>query len=265
MDYDDNDVAGADLLATFLTAKNRPIRMNLSFADGVSSDVLLPQRIDGVEAICDGIEMRVYCVSLDAAVPLKTLIGLPVEVQLVTDQGNLRRICGIVAEASQGESDGGLATYQLVMRDALAILDLGASTRVFLNQTELDVVKTVLGEARRNNPALAATFEVEIDLALGMRGRHRVSGLGQARGFLLFCCWAGGIGRSQAAASRSRVQAAAKTSRNGQAEASANLTRRTLMVTWAPIFSSLRRIVPQVAAASSVPARAMRRSAHMST
>src|SRR5471032_471762 len=121
VDYDD-DYDAADLIGKYLTTKNRPIRMNLNFADGVSSDVLLPQRIDGVEAICDGIEMRIYCVALDATLALKTLIGLPVEVQLVTDQGNLRRICGIVAEASQGESDGGLATYQLVMRDALAIL-----------------------------------------------------------------------------------------------------------------------------------------------
>lgn len=168
MDHDD-DFEAADLIGQYLTAKNRPIRLQLGFADGVSSDVLLPQRIDGVEAICEGIEMRIYCVALDASLPLKTLVGVPAELQLVTDQGQLRSICGIVAEASQGESDGGLATYQLVLRDALAILDLGVNTRVFLDKTELDVVQTVLGEARRDNPALAAAFEVEIDAALGMR------------------------------------------------------------------------------------------------
>jgi type VI secretion system secreted protein VgrG len=168
VDYDD-DFDGAEQLGKVLTAKNRPIRMNLSFPDGVASDVLLPQRIDGVEAVCDGIELRIYCLALDAGIPLKTLIGLPVEVQLITDQGNLRSICGIVAEASQGESDGGLASYQLVLRDALAVLDLGVNTRVFLNKTELEVVKTVLAEARRNNPALAATFEFEVDMALGLR------------------------------------------------------------------------------------------------
>src|SRR5262245_38468526 len=75
----------------------------------------------------------------------------------------------------------------------------------------------------------------------------------------------GRIGRSQAAACRSLVLAAAKTSRNGWAEASANLTRRTLTVTWAPILSSFRRMLPQVAFANSVPASAMRRSAHMRT
>ena len=166
---DEDDYDGASQLAQYLSTKNRPLRMYLGMADGPTDVVLLPQRIDGYEAVCDGIEMRIYCVALDAQLPLKEFIGLAVEVQLVTDQGNLRSIGGIVAEASQGESDGGLATYQLVMRDALAILDLDVNTRVFLNQSELDVVQTVLGEARRSNPALAALFEFEIDTALGVR------------------------------------------------------------------------------------------------
>ena len=168
-DYACDDYDGAEQLGKLLTASNRPLRMQLGFAEGVSSNVLLPQRVEGVEAICEGIEMRVYCLALDAQLPLKSLIGLPVEIQIVTDQGALRSVCGLVAEASAGESDGGLASYQLVVRDALAILDLGTGTRVFLNQSELDVVKTVLAEARRSNPALAAVFEFEVETALGTR------------------------------------------------------------------------------------------------
>ncbi|WP_343028490.1 type VI secretion system Vgr family protein [Massilia sp. MP_M2] len=168
MDHD-NDFDVADELNEILTASNRPLRMQLGFPDGVASDVLLPQRIEGVEAICDGIEMRIDCLALDAHLQLDTLIGLPVQVQIVTDQGQLRSICGIVATASAGESDGGLASYQLLMRDALAILDLDVSTRVFLDQTELTVVKTVLGEARRANPGLAAMFEFELETALSLR------------------------------------------------------------------------------------------------
>jgi len=41
--------------------------------------------------------------------------------------------------------------------------------------------------------------------------------------------------------------------------------RRTLRVTWAPIFRSFRRMVPQVALASSVWMSAIRRSAVSST
>ncbi len=47
----------------------------------------------------------------------------------------------------------------------------------------------------------------------------------------------------------------------GQAEAMANLIRRTEMRTSAPIFNSLSRMVPQVASVNLVSARAMRRNA----
>lgn len=168
-DHNFDDYGGAEQLGNLLTASNRPLRMQLGFPEGVTGKVLLPHRIEGVEAICEGIEMRIYCLALDARLQLKSLIGLPAEVQIVTDQGALRSICGIVAEASAGESDGGLASYQLVMRDALAILDLGVTSRVFLNQSEIEVVKTVLAEARRGNPALAAMFEFEVETTLDAR------------------------------------------------------------------------------------------------
>lgn len=167
MDYDQFD--DTNPIEQYLTARNRPLRMQLALADGLSDTLLLPQRITGTEAVCGGIELRVYCVSLDVRLPLKELTGVAAEVQIVTDEGKLRSICGIVAEAVQGESDGGLATYQLVIRDALAILDLAVNTRVFLDKTELEIVQVILTEARRNNPALAAAFEFEVDAALGMR------------------------------------------------------------------------------------------------
>lgn len=110
---------------------------------------------------------------------------------------------------------------------------------------------------------LLAALWVE-QLSPGVRGGGRDCGLVRL-GIFPVLLLGGQIGRSQAAASRSRVLAAAKTSRNGQAEARANLTWRTLTVTCAPILSSLRRMLPQDAFASSVPASAMRRSALTST
>lgn len=68
-----------------------------------------------------------------------------------------------------------------------------------------------------------------------------------------------------AALAHNRRAASSKTSRSGQADANASFTRRTLIVTSAPIFSSFSRIVPQVAVASLVPASPMRLTAHMST
>jgi type VI secretion system secreted protein VgrG len=75
VDYDEQ-LDGAEQIAQYFTARNRPLRLRIGLASGVSDDLLLPQRIQGYEAICDGIELRVYCLSLDAYLPLKTLIGV---------------------------------------------------------------------------------------------------------------------------------------------------------------------------------------------
>jgi len=157
------------LLEQHLSAANRPLRMRLARPDGNSDDVLLPQRINGFEAMCDGLEYRVLCVADDACLPLKDFIALPVELQIVTDQGTLRSICGIVTEASAGESDGGLATYQLVIRDALAIMEKRVSTRIFRTKNELEIVEIMFTEWRQSNPVMAAAFDFEFDQALALR------------------------------------------------------------------------------------------------
>src|SRR5258708_16891225 len=81
-------------------------------------------------------------------------------------------------------------------------------------------------------------------------------------------CGVGGTGFSAqlvSAAVESARWAVAKTALYGQPDAMASLMRRTLMVTRAPILNSLRRMVPQVASARSVVARARRRRLSGST
>ena len=69
----------------------------------------------------------------------------------------------------------------------------------------------------------------------------------------------------QATAWRKRVWASAYSGCQGRAEAMATFTRRTLRRTCASIFSSLRRMVPQLASANCVCLRPIRRRAHSST
>src|SRR5438034_7353527 len=66
------------------------------------------------------------------------------------------------------------------------------------------------------------------------------------------------------AAIASRIAARPQSWAAGQADAMAILMRRTLMRTSAPILSSLRRMVPQLACANSVSCRPIRRRAHSS-
>jgi len=150
-----------------LTEAKRPIRVRLSQGQQVLSDVLLVKRVTGTETLCGGLEYRLLCVSTRADLPLKEFIALPVELQFVTDRGDLRAVCGIVAQAAAGQSDGGLATYELVVRDALVLMEQRTNTRVFRNLNELDITQVILDEWRQNNPVLAKAFDMDWSYVVG--------------------------------------------------------------------------------------------------
>lgn len=145
-----------------LAAAHRPIRLRLAMEDGILEDLLIVSRMSGCEAVCGGINYVLSCVSAQAGMPLKQFIANPAEVQLVTDRGGLRRVCGIVAGASEGQGDGGLATYQLLVHDALALLDKTCNTRIFRNASEVDITHILLKEWRAANPIAARAFDYDL-------------------------------------------------------------------------------------------------------
>lgn len=144
-----------------LSEANRPIRLKLAQGGAIFDDVLLIKHVSGSEALCGSLEYRLLCVSTRADLPLKGFIALAVELQFVTDRGGVRSVCGIVAQAAAGQSDGGLATYELVVRDALALMEQRTNTRVFRNRSELDITEVVVSEWRKDNPVLAKAFDVD--------------------------------------------------------------------------------------------------------
>ncbi|WP_229458870.1 phage late control D family protein, partial [Massilia glaciei] len=115
-----------------------------------------------METICGGVEYSLLCVSNQAGLPLKQFIANPVELQFVTDTGGLHAVSGIVAGAADGEADGGLATYQLTVRDAFSLLDKTCNTRVFRNLSEVDITEIVLSDWRHSNPVAARAFEFDL-------------------------------------------------------------------------------------------------------
>jgi type VI secretion system secreted protein VgrG len=164
----DNDFFGFMALAKELVTSNRPLRLRLDLPGGVNDDMLLPQRVFGSESVCGGVEYRVLCVSASVHLPLKEMIAVPAALQFVTDRGDLRSVCGIVTEASSGDSDGGLASY-LVLRDALSVLEKRINTRVFRNMDEVEIVQRILNEWRQKSPILGTCFRHETDEAFGQR------------------------------------------------------------------------------------------------
>lgn len=148
-------------LSTNLTQSNRPLRLRLWHPALTLDEVLLVKHVEGRETLCGGIEYRMLCLSTRATLPLKEFMALPAQLQFVTDRGRLRSVCGIVAQASAGRSDGGLATYQLVVRDALALMEQRINTRVFRNLSEVDISATLMREWRNRNPILARAFDFD--------------------------------------------------------------------------------------------------------
>ncbi len=145
-----------------LTEKNRPIRLRLANSDHVSDDLLLVKQVSGSETMFGGIDYSLLCVSAKAGLPLKHFIANPAELQFVTDSGGLRSVCGIVVSAVEGQSDGGLASYQLIIRDAFSLLDKNCNTRVFRQMSEVDITNIVLKEWRLANPVAARAFDFDL-------------------------------------------------------------------------------------------------------
>lgn len=152
---------------TSLTTANRQLRLRLAKSEFEAE--LLPQRVSGSESICGGVEYRIACLARSPDLPLKELIALPVEIQFVTDRGQLRCVCGIVTEARAGDYDGGLAAYHLVLRDALAVMEKRTNSRIFRFRNELEIVQVLFDEWRHSNAVLANAFEYELDPLFDMR------------------------------------------------------------------------------------------------
>lgn len=152
-----------------LSTAHRPLRLHLAHAGQLAEDVLLPQRVVGSEAICGGIDYRIACLASSPHIALKDLIALPAELQFVTDRGQLRSVCGIVTEARAGDADGGLAGYELVLRDVFAVMEKRTNSRVFRYQNELEIVQVLCDEWRQSNTVLAGAFELELDPLFDMR------------------------------------------------------------------------------------------------
>jgi type VI secretion system secreted protein VgrG len=148
---------------TSLSTARRPLRLRLAHAGQLAEDILLPQRVVGSEAVCGGIEYRIACLAGSPHLPLKEFIALPAEIRFVTDRGQVRSVCGLVTEARAGDSDGGLAAYELVLRDVFAVMEKRTNSRVFRYQNELEIVQLLCDEWRHSSTVLANAFELEID------------------------------------------------------------------------------------------------------
>ncbi|AKN63773.1 type VI secretion system tip protein VgrG [Herbaspirillum seropedicae] len=153
----------SEALSTW-TQKARAIRLRLPPSHQALQDALLVMHVTGRESLCGAMEYELLCLTSREDLALEDFVALPVEIQLVTDLGLLRTVCGFIAEAHAGQLDDELVSYRLVLRDALSLMGHRINTRVFLRASEADVTQALVSEWRQRSPLMASSFEVDWSL-----------------------------------------------------------------------------------------------------
>lgn len=143
-----------------LGAQNRAIHVQFSNPE-LNHQVVL-QRIEGSHAINDSLSAELICLSTNPYLSLKQFIGCQVAVDQVTDSGQLFRTTGIITECAQGHSDGALSVYLIRMQDPTALWYKRRNSRVFMNKTAIDIVKTIFKEWQEKSPLFAASLQLDL-------------------------------------------------------------------------------------------------------
>jgi type VI secretion system secreted protein VgrG len=109
-------------------------------------DALVAECFQGNEAVGECYVLTMTAVSSDPAIPLKSLMGQPVLVELrTTGADDWRPFHGHVTAAECLGADGGLARYSLTIGPWYAFTAIGRDSRVFQDKTVLEILDAIFG------------------------------------------------------------------------------------------------------------------------
>ena len=108
---------------------------------------LLVECVRGQEAIGQPFSFDISTLSTDAAIPLKSLLGQPALLELVTAGGpaTLRPFHGHITAIELSASNGGLARYAVRLEPWTAFLAHNRDSRIFQDLSVCDILDAVLG------------------------------------------------------------------------------------------------------------------------
>ena len=158
----------SDLLASGAAVFGQGSRiLKLRFAEGsgIPEDTLLPHRVQGEESLSKNYRYTLDCLSADANLELKELLGQPVELSLLLPDGGERLLTGLVTRAEHQGADGGFAKYTLTIEPALATLTHRRNSRAFQEKTVPEIVAAILDEHLAANPAFTQSFQHQAQLS----------------------------------------------------------------------------------------------------
>jgi type VI secretion system secreted protein VgrG len=108
-------------------------------------DTLLAECLRGEESLSRGFRLELSVLSTDAHIALKSLIGQPVLLELLTvvTGMKLRPFHGHVTRAQLLGANGGFARYCLTIEPWSAFMAFGRDSRIFQNKTVFDILDAV--------------------------------------------------------------------------------------------------------------------------
>jgi type VI secretion system secreted protein VgrG len=156
-----NSLAAAvlDELAGKFNQHRRMLRLSTSAGD----QALLAESLRGEEELSRSFRFELCALSLEAAIPLKSLMGQPVLVELLTDTGawQFRPFHGHIVAAEITGANGGFARYQITIEPWTAFMGLGRDSRIFQGKTVFDILDVVF-RAYQGKGRLAPAWRFDI-------------------------------------------------------------------------------------------------------
>jgi type VI secretion system secreted protein VgrG len=120
----------------------------LQLTTPLGRDKLLAECVRGEEGLGSGFEFVISALSADAGIALKSLIGQPALLQLMTahSRETMRPFHGHVIAVEQTGANGGFARYTLTLGPWTNFAALGRDSRVFQDMTVFDMIDAIFEE-----------------------------------------------------------------------------------------------------------------------
>jgi type VI secretion system VgrG family protein len=146
-----------------LAGKFTQHRRILRLTTPLGEDTLLAECMRCDEQLSGGFRLELAALSLDAGISLKSLIGQPALVELLTNDNaeEFRAFHGHVTAVEMKGANGGFARYQLTIEPWTAFLDYGRDSRIFQDQTVFDILDTVF-QAYQGKGRLVTAWRFDI-------------------------------------------------------------------------------------------------------
>ncbi|WP_020657005.1 type VI secretion system Vgr family protein [Massilia niastensis] len=136
------DEHASSMLASFsrFTQETRLLRLTTPLGAN-----LLVECVRGEEGISRAYAFKIEALSTDAHIPLRSLIGQPALLQLLTALGRdaMRSFHGYITAADMSGANGGFARYLLTIEPWSRFLALGSDSRIFQDMDVLDIMESV--------------------------------------------------------------------------------------------------------------------------